>query len=236
MARSTTADYAVTASEIITAAHKELELIPIGGSVTTDAQTFALQKLNLIVKNMMGPSNQIYRGMKVWQRASSTLTLTAKNNFDIYSGSTDLDLIAPVDLINVLIRNTDNEDRPLKRITRDEYDAITGKSETGDPSKYLYEREYEYGTIYFDTVISDTSDTAILTYHRALFDIDTVTDDVDYPQEWHLVLVYLLVKHLAPKYGRDYGPWAPLLQEAIENATTTYPEETTVYFQPDKEL
>ena len=196
MARSTTADYAVTATQIVTATFKEMNLLSMGGTIDSNDQTYGLQRLNLVVKNMMGPNNRIYRGMKVYQRASATLTLTAKNNFDIYSGGTDLDLIAPVDLLSVLIRNSEDEDYPLQRMTRDEYDAIALKSQSGDPSRFLYEREYAYGTLYFDTVISDTTDTAILNYHRPLFDIDTITDDVDYPQEWHLVLVYLLARHL----------------------------------------
>ena len=235
MARSTTADYAVTATQVITATFKEMGILSKGGTIDANDKTYGLQRLNLVVKNMMGPENRIYRGMKVYQRAVGTLVLTAKNNFDIYSGGSDYDLIAPVDLFNVLIRNTNNEDYPLQRMTRDEYDGIALKSQAGDPSKYLYEREYAYGTLYFDTVISDTTDTAIFTYHRPLFDIDTVTDDVDYPQEWHLVLVYLLARHLAPSYGLDPAMWDGLFQEALENANSFYPDRTTVYFQPDKE-
>lgn len=235
MARDTDADYAVTAANIVNSAYEELNIITDGGSPSAGQSAYGLKKLNLLVKNLMGPSNRLYRGMKVWQRASSTLTLTAKNNFDIYSGSTDLNLITPVNIISCMLRNSDDEDAAMYEMTRAEYDALSDKSVSGDPTKWLYEREWEYGTLYLDTVPSDTTKTIVFTYHRALFDMDAGTEDVDFPQQWHLPLVYLLAANMAPRYGIDPTPYAPLLEEARENANTFYPEKVSMYFQPGKE-
>lgn len=235
MARDTDANYSVTAGDIVNSAYEELNLITDGGSPSSAQQAYGLKKLNLLIKNIMGPSNRLYRGMKVWQRASTTLTLTAKNNFDIYSGSTDLDIIAPVKILSAVLRNTDNDDIPMEEITREQYDAIAGKSDTGDPTQWLYEREYEYGTLYLNLIPSDLSDTIVMTYHRALYDVDTSDLDVDFPQQWHMTLVYLLAVNMAPRYGMDPTPFKGLLEEARENANTFYPEKTTMYFQPGKD-
>ena len=235
MARDTDADYAVTAAEVVSATYEELNLITDGGSPSTVQAAYGLKKLNLLVKNIMGPANRLYRGLKVWQRASSTLTLTAKNNFDIYSGGSDLDLIAPIDILGAVLRTTDDEDSVLTRMLREEFDAIPDKTTTGDPRKYLYEREYEYGTLYLDLVPSDLTKTVVFTYHRPLFDMDEGTHDVDFPQQWHLPLVYLLAVNLCPRYGFDPTPYRGLLEEARENANTFYPERVDCYFEPGKD-
>lgn len=236
MARDTDADYAVTADQVVDSAYEELDLITDGGSPTTAQSAYGLKKLNLLVKNIMGPSNRLYRGMKVWQRASATLTLTAKNNFDIYSGSGDLDIIAPVNIMSALLRDDNDNDTVIREMFRPEFDAIADKTATGDPARYLYEQEYEYGTLYFDLVPADTTKTVVLTYHRRLFDMDAGTEDVDFPQQWHLALVYLLAVNLAPRYGIDPTPFRGLLEEARENANTFYPEKVNLYFQPGKEV
>jgi len=235
MARDTDADYAVTAAEVVSATYEELNLITDGGSPSTVQAAYGLKKLNLLVKNIMGPANRLYRGLKVWQRASSTLTLTAKNNFDIYSGGSDLDLIAPVQILSAVLRDSNDHDIVMRPMSRDEYDAISEKSGEGDPSRYLYEREWEYGTLYLDVVPSDLTKTIVFTYHRPLFDMDAGTEDVDFPQQWHLALVYLLAANMAPRYGIDPTPYRGLLEEARENANTFYPERVDCYFEPGKD-
>jgi len=235
MARDTDADYAVTAETVINTAFEELDIITDGGTPTAGQTAYALKKLNLIVKNIMGPENRLYRGMKVWQRASSTLTLTAKNNFDIYSGSTDLNIIAPIKILGALLRSTDNDDVVLNEMLREEFDEISNKAETGDPSRYLYEQEYEYGTLYFDLVPSDLTKTVVLTYLRPLYDMDLVSHNVDFPQQWSLVLVYLLAVNMAPRYGIDPSLYVSALEEARENANTFYPEKVNMSFEPGRD-
>jgi len=235
MARDTTADYTVTAEAIIDSAYEELNLVTDGGTISAVQDAYGLKKLNLIIKNIMSPENRLYRGVKVWQRASAELTLTAKNNFDIYSGGTDLDLIAPVRILTAVLRDEDDEDVMLEKMTRGEYDAIAIKGEEGTPTKYLYEREYEYGTLYLNRIPDDLTDSVVFTYHRPLFDVDTAAKNVDFPQQWELVLVYLLAVNMAPRYGIDPSPYMRLLEEARENANTFEPEASTRFFEPGRE-
>jgi len=235
MARDTDADYTITANGVVSAAFEELNLIANGASPASADAAYGLKKLNLIIKNIMGPENRLYRGMKVWQRASAELTLTAKNNFDIYSGSTDLDIIAPIKIITAILRDSNDDDVVLQQILREEYDALPEKSAEGDPRKFLYEQEYEYGTLYFDVIPNDLTKTVVLTYLRKLFDNDAGTEDLDFPQQWHLPLVYHLARDMAPRYGIDPSPYAALLDEARENANTFYPEISRAYFQPEKD-
>ena len=237
MARGTTADYAVVGTTIIDSAFEELNLIAVGGTCSATQYAQGLKKLNLLVKNIMGPENRLYRGLKVWQRTSTTITLSSTSStYTLYkNAAADANIYPPVKLLAVLLRDSDNAYTPLTELTREEYDALPEKSASGDPTRYLYEQLYEYGYLYLDVVPSDTTKSLVITYHRPLYDLDAHTEDVDFPQQWHLPLMYLLIINLAPGYGVDPGPYVPLLEEARENANSFLPERTTVYFQPGKD-
>jgi hypothetical protein len=237
MARGTTTDYSLTAQGVIHLAFELIGVLAPGETLSSDDQTFGLKYLNILIKNLMGPSNLQYRGMKVWQRGTCTYTLKNQNYATIYvSTSADINTDPPVDVISGLIRNSDGDDYPLRKLTRDEYDAIGGKSEEGDPTSFLYEREYSQGIIRWNCKPNDSTKSAILTVHRPLYDVDTVTEDIDFPQEWHLPIAVELAMHMAPAYGKEIPESLnSILKHSVENASTFYPERTTVYFQPDRE-
>lgn len=240
MARGSTADYSVTGGDVIAAALEEMNIVAIGGSPSAAQYAFMLKKLNYILKNIMGRNNSLYRGVKVWQRTTSTLTLASQALYSIYkSASADLNIYAPLNILSALVRNTDDEDYPLREMTREEYEAIPDKTVTGDPTRFCYEylggSTQSYGYLRLDYVPADTTDTIILTYHRPFYDLDAYTEDLDIAREWYLPILYLLITNTAPSFGVDPAPWMPLLAEARENANTFYPDRTDLYFQPGRD-
>lgn len=83
MATSGSANYSVSAADIINAAYRVVynasSEYTLQGVETDDW----LQALNMLVKNLMGPPNFLARGMKTWQREVTSLTLQASMAHDI---------------------------------------------------------------------------------------------------------------------------------------------------------
>lgn len=77
MATSGSWNYSVTASDIITGALEDINVLEAGESVDSDDSTVALRTLNQLVKQWQGNADQA-QGLKVWTRQRITLFL-AKN-------------------------------------------------------------------------------------------------------------------------------------------------------------
>lgn len=74
MAASGSYDYSVTASDLITGAMENIGAIAAGESPTTNETTMCLRTLNLLVKQMMGDSDNDL-GVKMWSRKRAYLFL-----------------------------------------------------------------------------------------------------------------------------------------------------------------
>ena len=67
MAVSGSYDFSLTAAQIIAAAYEDLGVIVPGGTVVAADSTMALQRLNILVKQLQG-NVDMARGLKVWTR------------------------------------------------------------------------------------------------------------------------------------------------------------------------
>jgi hypothetical protein len=141
----------------------------------------------------------------------------------------------PIRLMSVLRRNSDNTDRPLEYMTFEDYEALPVKSNEGTPTRWFYERNQvgDKGTLYLNYVPSDLTDSLPIVYHDALQDVDGVSNDVDFPQEWYLPLYLNLATLIGDPFGREItATLAANAEKWLAVAQTFDPEETSMYFQP----
>lgn len=195
----------------------------------------------MLIKNMMGPSKSQYPGLKVWQRAYSTLTLTTKAEYALQASGGDLAINPPVKIINISYRDSNSIDYPpMTEMTIDEYDALSKKYYSGTPTKYIYERQTagnsgtDRGFIRFNySIPSGTTAYAVFSYLRPIEDIDSLSNDFDFPQHWFRPLKWMLACELAPEYGQDITPsMQNNMQLAIDNAIMVDPEYIKIGFEP----
>ena len=238
MATSGTYDFTVTRDEIVTAALRKIGVVDAGETPTSDELSDGAEDLNIMVKGWMAPNNFIAKGLKLWQRARASLTLSASISFDLKPSGGDCDIQIPVAIISAVLRDSDDNDTVLEPMSFEQYEALGNKTDTGTPSRYYYERSLSTGTLYLDVIPDDTTDTIEFVYLQVLEDFDSSTDNPDFPQEWYEPLVYNLALRLAPDYGVEPSQSVvSMAQVSLANAQTFAPEnaDSDDHFQPGKD-
>lgn len=129
-------------------------------------------------------------------------------------------------------------DIPADIMARRDYDTLSLKATTGSiVNQVYYDPQIGTGKLYTWPVATDERDYLILLVQRTLSDLDTGTDDVDYPQEWYLALTYNLAALLCPKYGvpRNKSEEIRATAGSWLSWARTFDEETftDIMFQPE---
>ena len=153
-----------------------------------------------------------------------------------YTPSTDV-LPKIKDIGDVYVRKfADSTDIKLKRINRSEYKGIHEKDATGMPTMYYIDNQLADPIIYFWPVLSDLSYSVRFTYKKSLDDMDSSSDDFDFPQEWLHCLKYNLAVHIAPYVNKEVKlkVIAPIAAEALRDARGFDSPGTSFYFRPRK--
>jgi len=174
--------------------------------------------------------------------AGSTITFDDALTVDVSSGAVVYAYTAADDLTgrplrveSVRRRDSGNIDTPLGEMAREEYFDLPNKTNTGVPVEFYYDPGRDTGTLYIWPAPTTITQTLKFTYLRALEDIDAITNNMDFPQEWLETLKYQLAVRLAPEYGvavrPDIAGMAGVLLDTMMGWDT---EPTSVMFQPDR--
>ena len=135
----------------------------------------------------------------------TTVTLTAAltgaaavDNF-IYTYATIAE--RPLRILDARIKINDGDETPVNLISREKYFDLPTKGSTGNASQFYYNPTLTNGTLYLWPTSTSVNDTVHLTAQRQLQDLDSATDNLDFPQEWELAIAYSLADLLITSYG-----------------------------------
>lgn len=169
---------------------------------------------------------------------TSGLDSAATVDNHIYWYTTKID--RPHHLITAYRREYDTVvDVPLIGLSRDEYYTLSDKDQEGVPVNYYYDPQLT-NSVFYSWTTADTSFAAnnvfILIIRKPFDDMDSGTDDFEFPQEWYEPIVYGLAARLAPMIGYPIGDRRILIAEAeqkMQLALTWDVEQTSVRFVPN---
>jgi len=227
-------DFTITGDKAIKKALQKIGAVAVGETVPSDELSDCRDTLNILIKNMMAGPNPVFKGLKTWQRSRESLTLSSSASYELKPSGGDLNTDIPVKMISVRLKDTDDNETPLRAMLLEEYENIPNKAQTTQPSRYYYEKGVDVGTLYFDCIPEDTTDTAELTFLRALNDIDDADDGLEFPVEYYRPLVNLLAVELAPEYDLPVpDAVAAAIQNATELVNSFEPEDSESFFQPE---
>lgn len=152
--------------------------------------------------------------VNLWRMNEATLALT--------SGNATYTLNYPViDILDGVIRNSDNLDLPVSRISREEYLNRTDKSATGRPVHFAVERDADILTLKFWPT-PDASYTFVYFGINAIQEIGAFTNNPDMPRRFVPSLTYGLAYNLAlknpPKF-ESTPQGGRILTEGVDPAT-----------------
>lgn len=188
--------------------------------VVSSASNIAISDVIGVVTN----SNTI-SWTTVSNKVGSTITLAtglsaaAASGKYVYSYTTVID--KPVDILQIRLRTgsaSSPSDRELTEIGSSEYFAISNKTKAGKPTQFYYKQQLNTTTLYLYPVPDSVTYRLKFTYLRSLEDMDSSTDNLDFPQQWILPISLLLAIFLAPGYGVTEAELSGLKN----NFTSTY--------------
>jgi len=232
MSTSGSVNYNITAEDLITDALRVLGVIEEGGSASTSQKADCLPSFEMYIKGLQ------VEGLQLWATKSASISLTASDGTYTFSSTGDVTEKA-LKITDAVLRDTSNVDTTLMPLTREEWWALSDKTTAGFPTQYYYDPQLSSGNFNIWPTPDSTAAgyTIEVTYQRPLEDIDTVTNNIDFPQEWLETIKYGLATRLAPMYGYPvrerqmlYQEYALLLKRVLDFDA----EQESIYFQPDR--
>ena len=185
MAVSGSTDFNIDAAEVIQEAYERCGLQEVTGK---DLRT-AVRSMNLLFAEWAN------RGLNLWTVTLGTQSTTASDSD--YSLATNI-----VDVLEVSIRDSNNIDQSLSRISRADYHLLPSKSTEGKPAQFYFERTTTPTLFLYPT--PDLSTYTVRYYFlKRIDDIDLPSDDPNVSFRFLPCLVAGLAYYIAMKKAPD---------------------------------
>lgn len=122
----------------------------------------------------------------------------------------------------------------MEMIGYDQYFNIPVKTTDGRPINYYYDKLLDAGVMYLFPRPNNVAELVEFTYHEAMEDVDSATDNFDVPTEWTEALTLGLSARLCPKYGKfeELKTIKPLADEAKKIVTEFDNDEEPLFILP----
>jgi hypothetical protein len=172
--------------------------------------------------------------------AGNVVTLTAVTTVAADSGAVvfvySAGIHMPLEILTASIRDTSSNDTPLVFMDVYSYERIGQKYDESTPSRVFYDPKKFTGDLYLDCYPSDTTQVVRIVFLAPIEDLDSSTDDVDYPQHFYRYLVSQLGIDLSIPYKVSVSPEMKMIRDEAMAVAKNYNSETTTdYFQPGLE-
>ena len=146
----------------------------------------------------------------------------------------------PIAIEAAWLRDTTNQDTPLRLLTMPDWANLPNKSDPtniSDPTAIYYEYQLGNSNLYTDCgAANDLTKYIMLVYLESIQDFNNPADTPEYPQEWFLALSWGLTQQIAPMFN---SPWTPAMDAAFKTALSIAqrkdPERQTLFYQPGAE-
>lgn len=242
MALSDSFNYVTTRDDIIKRALRIIGALGTGETPDSAAVTEAAQALNDVFKEWQAD------GHLLWRRASTVLTAVANDGQYSIGDAGDIDAAAPYKLLDVYRRTgtgTSVLDVQMIPYTRQEWDAIPNKSQTGTPIAWHFQPAsastgIELGTLYVwpipdSNFVTTNTGKFNITYTATLQDFDASSDNPDVPKFLINALVWALADQLAYEYGIPATDRAQINKKAQTHKAMAFSydqEEGSLFLRP----
>jgi len=149
-------------------------------------------------------------------------------------------IVRPNELLELYRRDYDTVvDVPLIRLSRTDFFTLSDKNTEGTPVNFYYDPQLTSTVLSVWPAANDifSSNSVFIAHIKKPFDdLDSATDDFEFPQEWFEAIVYGLAERLAPMIGYPLQDRQVLKMEAreyLDLALSFDHEQTDVTFVID---
>lgn len=231
MSTSGTSTWSLQRDAVVRAALRKLSVLSGGSSPTATQVSEASEALNAMIKGFHAD------GMPIWAIKEYTFTTTAGTSTYNIGPAQTLNTSMPLKVIQgYRVESSGNVNVPLNIYTHYDYNLLPVNSTSGEPVNLYYQPFSTYGTIKLWPTPSDSNTTITLVYQRPFEDMNSATDDFDFPPYWTEALIYGLAWRLSPEYGIPIQDRQEMMKNAefFHLTAMSYgTEEGSVFFAPD---
>ena len=222
--------FTITMADVATAALKKLGVIVQGDSATGADLTGAIFALNVMAGHFFTLGMPFYREC---QHTISTL-VAGTNSYEV-SPDTTTPLGGVWGVYQAFLRDKNTKiDIPLRVVSREEYNAMTNKTQQGTPVMVTMSPDGRYCYLYLTPDANIATNKQIVLYGYKQEDAVSAGDDeLIFPREWGDALIYGLAVRLAPEYGTPLDFLSNLQVQAeshLRDAINWNPEPASIYF------
>ncbi len=233
MATSLTDDYSLTRDQIIRSAFETIGVA--SANEPLDPVDIATAKVSF---NALAMSWKAH-GLQLWKRGRASVTLVASTYSYELTPTLGSGTEKPMRLLEVNRKDTDGNEIDLTRMSLKEYESLPNKTTTGVPTNFYFEPS-RLTSILFVWPAPSATEAAEYTieyiYQAPIQDMNSGTEDVDFPNEWYRALILNLAVDLAPKYGLALAQQELLsiqAMDALDLAKDYDVEDTSWFIMPD---
>ena len=231
MSLSGTTSWSLQRDTIISAALRKLAVLSGGSSPETYQITNAAETLNGMIKSFA------VDGMPVWKMNTYSFPTVANTpSYTIGTGQT-LNVSAPLKIVQAWRnQSTNSSNVPMNVYTNYNFNLLPTTATSGTPVNLYYQPKAQTGIISIWPTPQDSNTTIYIRYQDTFQDVNSSTDDLDFPPYWMEAIIYGLAWRLAPEYGIPTQDRADLKNEALyfkNEALSFGTEEGSLYMQPD---
>jgi hypothetical protein len=206
MASTGTAVFTLTRDQLIAESYRKIRVTAEGGSPNATQISEAASRLNMIIKLCMT------KGLQLWCYKQYVVPCVAsQNTYTIGPVGANVTAVRPLRIVEEgnFIRQTVGTqlfDTPLRLISRAEYFRMGNKTALGVINSIYYDSKIDsgavtsasgFGNLYVYVTPLDATYTIYLNGQRPLYDMNSGTDEFDFPSEWFMYLMYALAAELA---------------------------------------
>jgi hypothetical protein len=142
----------------------------------------------------------------------------------------------PLHIETVVLRDVNDNDIPLTRMTLEDYEQLSTKTmntSQSDPTAFYYETQLGNGQFYIDVGgAQDVTKTLHIVFLRTVQDFDNPGDNPEYPQQWYRALCWGLSREITGMFDAVWtGEMTSNYLEAMAMAREADSEVTSFYFQ-----
>lgn len=246
MASSGTAAFTLTRDQLIAEMYRKLRVTIEGNAPNATQISDAASRLNIIIKNCMS------KGLQLWAYQQYVIpNVVGQTTYTIGPVGANVTAVRPLRIMEYgnFIRQTLNGntfDTPLRLISRQEYLSFGNKTAQGVVNSIYYDSKIDsgavtspsvgYGTLYVYVAPFDTTYTIYLNGQRPIYDMNSGTDEFDFPSEWFMYLLYALCAEMADDNEVDETRIARLESRAAQLKEELFDwsvETASTQFAPD---
>ena len=180
------------------------------------------------------------RGLHYWEIANNNFTLVADQAvYTMFRSSADgtsstTAVFGVDDVLEASFRNN-NIDTPLTKINRSQYQALSNKAATGQPTQYYVQRFIDKITVTLYLTPGSTEAGKFINYYyvKRIQDAGDYTNDADVPYRFVPCMTAGLAYYLAIKYAPDRTQMLKMLYEdELQRALEEDGSSTSTYISP----